>query len=376
MAADVATSLTAKPWRTFAMMAGIMLAAASATAAIVTADTQQTQIDRRFDLQRSAAVVIQAQSAPDGFDEAGLAAVAALQPVTGAGELSVWAEAAPVSLNRWADDQTAPMLVADVGGLSVAAIATGMDPANLASGQPLVWVGETLAARLGLADLRSAQTILVEHRPLSVAGIVRARPGFDYINTSLVVGRHTGVALVPAGRTVRVIVGVRPGSAAAVADYALAALDPTKTLGLVDVTPPDGKILLGGVTTDLKLIGLALGGFVGLIGAIMVANTMSMSVVQRTRELGLRSAMGWTPARIRRLILLESGAAGLFAAVVGCSVGLALALAWAAINAWQPIVSRSLPAIVVLTGTAAAIVGGILPAHRASHVSPLDAMRS
>jgi len=209
-----------------------------------------------------------------------------------------------------------------------------------------------------------------------VAGIVRARPGFDYINTSLVVGRHTGVALVPAGRTVRVIVGVRPGSAAAVADYALAALDPTKTLGLVDVTPPDGKILLGGVTTDLKLIGLALGGFVGLIGAIMVANTMSMSVVQRTRELGLRSAMGWTPARIRRLILLESGAAGLFAAVVGCSVGLALALAWAAINAWQPIVSRSLPAIVVLTGTAAAIVGGILPAHRASHVSPLDAMRS
>jgi putative ABC transport system permease protein len=281
-----------------------------------------------------------------------------------------------VSLNRWAKDFNAPLLVADKGGLAVAATTTGMDPQQLSTGQPLVWVGETLASRLGLADLRTPQTILIKQRPFTVAGVIHARAGFEYIDTSLVVGREPGTAMIPAGRTVRVIAGIRPGAAVAVADYALAALDPTKTLTLRDVTPPDGELLLGNVAADLKLIGLALGGFVGLIGTITVANTMSMSVVQRTRELGLRSAMGWTPARIRTLILLESGASGLFAAVIGSTLGTAVAITWAGINAWQPIISKPLPAIVILAGTAAAIIGGLIPAHHASRVSPLAAMRS
>ena len=55
---------------------------------------------------------------------------------------------------------------------------------------------------------------------------------------------------------------IRPGSAQAVAEYALARLDETKTLDLVDVTPPDGEQLLANVAADLRLIGLALGGLV------------------------------------------------------------------------------------------------------------------
>lgn len=98
---DATLSLTAKPARTLGMMAGIMLAAASATGAMVVADTQQTQIDRRFDLQRSSAVVIQAQSAPEGFDPSAIAAIADLEPVNEAGELSIWSEAMATTVNRW-----------------------------------------------------------------------------------------------------------------------------------------------------------------------------------------------------------------------------------------------------------------------------------
>lgn len=374
---DATLSLTARPVRTIAMMAGIMLAAASATTAMVIADTQQTQIDRRFDMQRSLAVVIQAQSAPDGFDPAAMAAVAGLEPVDDAGELSVWSDTAGVSLNRWSSEVTAPMLVADRGGLAVAASAvTGMDPGGLSRKLPLVWVGGGLAERLGLADLRTPQTITVFRQPFTVAGLVSSKPGFEYVDSSLIVSRSAATSLVRQGRTIRMVATVRPGAAHAVAQYALAALDQTKSLDLVDVTPPDGEELLANVAGDLRLLGLALGGFVGLIGTVAVANTMSMSVAQRTRELGLRSAMGWTPARIRWLILVESAIAGLYAAIVGCAVGVALALAWVGIQGWQPVMSRALPTVVISVGTLAAILGGLMPAHRASQITPLAAMRA
>lgn len=251
-----------------------------------------------------------------------------------------------------------------------------MDPRSLTLDQPLVWVGHRLAQRLGLVDLRSPQTISLLHRPFSVAGLVTAKPGFEYLDTSLIVGRQPAVTLVPAGRTIRAIAAVRPGAAHAVAQYATAALDPTRTLDLVDVTPPDGEQLLTNVAADLRLLGLALGGFVGLIGTVAVANTMSMSVTQRTRELGLRSAMGWTPGRIRLLILIESTTAGLYAAIVGCTIGIGIALTWVGIQGWQPVVSKALPAIVISAGTLAAIAGGLLPAQRAAHISPLVAMRT
>ena len=189
-------------------------------------------------------------------------------------------------------------------------------------------------------------------------------------------GRATATHLSPAGRSERVIAKVRPGSAAAVAGYALAALDPTLALSLQDVTPPDGEILLGNVAADLRLIGLALGGFVGLVGIIAVANTMSMSVNQRSHELGLRAAMGWRPSRIRTLILVESGLAGIAASILGSTLGMAGALTWAITQGWQPILANELPLIVTGAGTLAAVIGGAIPAQHAASISPLTAMRS
>lgn len=377
LAQDAVLSLTARPGRTLGMVSAIILAATSATAAITIADTQQIQIDRRFDLQRSSAVVITAQSAADGFDPDAIAQIAALDPVTDAGELSVWADSVTVAVNSWTPSSTAPLIAADPGGLQAAAQSiTGADPQHITVDQPLAWIGTTLASRLGANDLTIAQTIEVNGRRHLVAGIATARPGFDYLNTSIVVGRATATALIPMARTTRLVAAIRPGAASAVADYALAALDPTRTRTLADVTPPDGEILLGDIAGDLRLIGLAIGGFVGLAGIVAVANTMSMSVTQRTRELGLRSAIGWTPSRVRALILAEASAAGIAAATIGCALGIAIALIWAASQGWQPILERGLPATAIAAGTLASLIGGVVPAQRAARISPLTAMRS
>jgi putative ABC transport system permease protein len=145
---------------------------------------------------------------------------------------------------------------------------------------------------------------------------------------------------------------------------------------LADATPPDGRILLGHVASDLRRIGLALGLFVGFIGMVAVANTLSMAVNQRSRELGLRAAMGWTRRRIGGLILTESLIAGVVAAVIGCGLGLVGALIWCRAQQWQLIVSAALGPIVISAGSLSSLIGGLLPARRAASVSPLEAMRS
>jgi len=374
---DALLSLTAKPIRTVGMVAGILLAVASTTTAILIADTQQFRVDVLFDLQRSSIVMIQAQNPPaNGFSPEALAKISQLEPVGSVGELSIWVDNLPIAVNQYSDASGAPLIVADAGGLAAAgATVSGMDPKLIPIDAPLVWLGSTLFNRLGLRE-GSPETVVVNARTYSVAGIIDAGHGFGYLNTGIVVGRATAQKIVPAGRTIRVIIGVRPGSASAVAQYSMAVIDPSTELSLVNATPPDGQILLQNVSGDLRTIGLALGGFIGFVGLIAVANTMSMAVNQRSRELGLRSAMGWAPSRIRALILVESTIAGLVASIIGCTLGVAISLTWALVQSWQPIVLKQLPFIVIGLGTMASLIGGFIPAQRAGSISPMTAMRS
>ncbi|WP_460830064.1 ABC transporter permease [Nocardioides hungaricus] len=176
----------------------------------------------------------------------------------------------------------------------------------------VAWIGESLARYLGLTtgeDLDDTQ-VLVRDISFQVVGVVANDDAFGYASSGVLISRRTAVAtLGGAGENVRVIAHVRPGSAGAVGDNMVAGLDPYRELTLEDVTPPDGKILLGKVGSDLRRIGAALGGFMGLVGMITVANTLMMAVYQRRRELGLRSAMGWKRRRIGVLVLTESAIA-------------------------------------------------------------------
>ncbi|MFT4216739.1 MAG: ABC transporter permease [Micropruina sp.] len=387
MVGDAAASLLSRPWHAIGMMSGILLGVASATAAVAIADTQQTQIDLRFDLQRSSHVVLWSQAqAPDGFPPEQVLLVAGLEPVDAVGEFSLWNTRASVTRSIASRTIVAPVIVADPGGLDASETTTlsGATPRLLAaSGRlPLAWVGVRLAAELGVAPVGAGAVaadaqVVVSGRPFSVAGIVANRAGFDYVDGAVVIARDAaGDVPLDGAANIRLLAHVRPGSAAAVADYALAVVDHDHTLALKDVTPPDGERLLGDVAGDLRQVGAALGGFVGLVGMIAIANTLMLSVHNRSRELGLRSAMGWSRRRIGVLILTESGFAGLIAGLTGAAIGLAAAALWCAFQGWALVVWPALPWLATIAGIAASLVGGLIPALRAASVTPLTAMRS
>lgn len=377
---DAYLSLTARPLRTAGMVAGIILGVASATAAVIIADTQQVEINKRFDAQRSQFVVIvQNAGSPVPFARSAVAEVERLSPVSSAGEFSIWNESASVSSSSLAAKQSAPLLALTSSGARASETQTvaglPISAVDRMSKRNVAWVGVQLARRLGIT-MRSPSTVVILGRRLTVAGLVRNSGGFGYVDTSVIVSSMLARSELGPGNTIRFLAHVRPGSAAAVASYALAVLDPVKARELANATPPDGRILVGHVVSDLRRIGVALSLLVGLIGMLTVANTLSMAVTQRSRELGLRLAMGWTGRRLASLIITESAVAGVAAAVIGCASGMLGAWIWCQVQGWQLIVPPLLAVVAVCAATTASILGGLLPARRAAAVSPLEALRS
>jgi putative ABC transport system permease protein len=383
---DAVASLLLRPGHTVGMMSGITLGVASALAAVVIADTQQAQVDRQFDLQRSTHAIVKAQvSTDEGFAAGQIEHVARLEPVLAVGEFSVWIDTAEVARSPGTPTSTAPVIVADPGGLAATgtALTNGTDPGLLDADNPLpvAWLGERLAADLGVAPATGGTVadaqITLNGRPLSVAGVVSNSDGFGYVDNAVVVSRPTALtALGGEASNVRLIAHVRPGAAGAVARHMLDTADPLGALSLIDVTPPDGERLVGRVGADLRAIGAALGLFIGLVGMIAIANTLMMSVHQRRRELGLRSAIGWSRRRIGLLILTESGAAGLAAGLIGSGLGLLAAAAWCWSHGWTLVMEPALPYLVTAAGVLASLLGGAIPAARAASSSPMEAMRS
>jgi putative ABC transport system permease protein len=126
-----------------------------------------------------------------------------------------------------------------------------------------------------------------------------------------------------------------------------------------------------------------LGGIAGislLVGGIGIMNIMLVSVTERTREIGLRKALGARKRDILIQFLTESSLLSLFGGVIGIGLGWALAvlvgrIATASGNPFNPTVNLSSILLATLFSTAIGLFFGIYPANRAAGLEPVDALR-
>jgi putative ABC transport system permease protein len=115
------------------------------------------------------------------------------------------------------------------------------------------------------------------------------------------------------------------------------------------------------------------------IGAIGVMNTMIMSVFERTREIGIFRAVGWSGRRILRMIITESLVLCVIAAFVGSAFGVlatrAILLIDVVRNVLEPQYSADVFVRALVVAIAVALAGAAYPAIRAVHLTPMEALR-
>jgi len=146
------------------------------------------------------------------------------------------------------------------------------------------------------------------------------------------------------------------------------------------ITNPQQALRAGANSTLISKAILVIVVIALIVGAISVANTMAMSIMERQGELGLLSAVGWSPARVASLILGE----GVAVSVLGAAGGLLLGVIGSGLLVGALGVSAYVsPAVTawglgrgLLVGVAIGVLGGVYPAWRVTRMTPLRVLSS
>jgi ABC-type antimicrobial peptide transport system permease subunit len=246
---------------------------------------------------------------------------------------------------------------------------------KIVDGQPLaasrqVLLGRQTAETLGL---EVGDTLRLLDSSFRVVGIYET--GVSYEESAVVVGLRDAQRL--AGRPHQVsIYGIKlrdPGQAGALRatlDAEFPEIDVSLSAEFAENIPD--------LQTTEEMVG-QISFLAVLIGGVGMLNTMLMSVLERTREIGVLRALGWRRRQVVGLVLREALALGALGGV--CGILLGLALAWAATQIpwigemlaprYSPQLFAQALAVALITGG----LGGLYPSWRATRMRPVEALR-
>ncbi len=127
-----------------------------------------------------------------------------------------------------------------------------------------------------------------------------------------------------------------------------------------------------------RILFIALPGLVAIslvVGGIVIMNIMLVSVMERTREIGVRKAIGARRRDILTQVLIEAATLSTVGAAFGVLAGLGIAALVAAVSPIPAAVSVGWSALGVALGLTVGVLAGVYPAARASKLDPVDALR-
>jgi putative ABC transport system permease protein len=257
-------------------------------------------------------------------------------------------------------------------------VVLGSDTANTLFGSTTAGVGEV---------------IRIQGQPFTVVGILVAKGGGglgssdDQAIIPLTTAQSRLIKRSPANRVDQIVVQATSAADVATANTDVTALLQSRhhiTTGDDDFTILQQADLLSSASSITGVLTIFLGGIGGislLVGGIGIMNIMLVSVTERTREIGLRKALGAKRVDIMFQFLIESlvlslvgGAVGVLAASgISNLVGRIAAANSANIN---PIIGTNAVLLATLFSAAIGIFFGLYPANRAARLEPVEALRT
>jgi putative ABC transport system permease protein len=130
-----------------------------------------------------------------------------------------------------------------------------------------------------------------------------------------------------------------------------------------------------GTTQTLTIMMFAIASISLLVGGIGIMNILLVSVTERTREIGVRMAVGAKRRHILIQFLIEAMTLSLVGGVLGIAIGILGARMTTAVAGWPTIISADAIAIAFLFSLAVGLFFGLYPANKAARLNPIDALR-
>ncbi len=258
------------------------------------------------------------------------------------------------------------------------------DP-TVESGLRVAVLGATTASGLGLDASSLGTTISVKGLPFRVIGILQPKGGSGFQNPD-------DEILVPLGAVSKYFVGgdtVRTIGVSVASDGQMTAATTAITALLRDrhqlaaTDAADFQVfnqtqLLDAASSISATLTLLLGGIASIsliVGGIGIMNIMLVSVRERTREIGIRKAVGARGRDILAQFLIEALTLSLLGGLIGIVLGLAVSALIGQLAGWGFQFNPTTVAAAVLFSLAVGIVFGVWPARQAARLDPISALR-
>lgn len=383
---DGLASVAARPGRTALTIGGTVLGIGSLVVTSGIAASASANVISGFDAYKATEVVLRDSTTPSAdLDPSRLDALRGVKGVVHAGS---WCDLTPssprlgsvaVTGNDAANLNTVIALDAD----TLAALrphyasGRGFTDTQAIRVRAVAVVGIGVARTLHLPNSELRPTVTVNGVPFTVVGVVDdVRRRAVTLNAVLI--PTPARALVrpgPCPSPLEVVSATKLGAAQVVGSVAARVADPSLPDRFSVEIPPDPRALRQSVEKGLGSLYIALAIISMLVGALSIGNTMTVAVMERRAEIGVRRALGFRRRSIAALFCSESVLVGAIGGLVGTAAGTLVVLGVSGVKGWtptfQPVVLLAAPLIGAVTG----LLGGAVPAVRASKVEPARAVR-
>jgi putative ABC transport system permease protein len=268
-----------------------------------------------------------------------------------------------------------------------------IDEGHILGRASVALIGIDIADKLfGRSSGLTGETIRIEGQPFRVIGILEERGGSSFNNEDdlvLVPISTAQTRLLRRSTSDRVdMLMVQAASAEAVPNASQEIAQILRARHRTEIGADDFTILtqqdfLSTAETITGVLTIFLGGIAAislLVGGIGIMNIMLVSVTERTREIGLRKALGARKTDILVQFLTESSVLSLFGGLIGIALGWAISLVVGQIAAASetpivPAIGIDIILLATIFSTAVGLFFGIYPANRAANLEPVEALR-